>query len=110
MPHLYKRWDEPRCRFGDAAVVFFLVAQCLDGVFTYLGIAIYGIGIEANPIVGAAVAALGPFAGLASAKLVAAVFGMVLHLHRIHTAVAVLTIVYVAAAIVPWTLVLLRHF
>ena len=61
---LYKSWDDPRSRFGDAAVVAFLVMQCLDGVFTYLGVGIWGPGIEANPIVASAMAAGGIPVGL----------------------------------------------
>ena len=51
MPRLSKRWESPRSRFGDFAVLAFLVVQCLDGIFTYLGVTIWGPGIEANPIV-----------------------------------------------------------
>ena len=49
MRHLYRRWDTPRSTFGDLMVVVFLVVQCLDGVLTYLGVSIWGPGVEANP-------------------------------------------------------------
>src|SRR5207247_9016829 len=102
MGSLYKRWDEPRSRFGDAAVLAFLLVQCLDGVFTYLGVSIWGPGIEANPIISSAIAAGGITFGLGAAKLVAIGFGIVLHLRRVHNVVALLTAIYLTAATVPW--------
>ena len=109
MTHLYKRWDTPQCLFGDVAVLGFLVVQCLDGVFTYLGVKMWGLGIEANPLVSSAVATAGLGLGLAGAKLVAMGFGILLHLCRVHNLVALLTAIYVAAAIIPWTALFLTH-
>lgn len=104
---LYKSWDEPRSRFGDVAVVAFLVMQCLDGVFTYLGVGIWGPSIEANPIVASAMTAGGLTVGLCGAKLVAISFGMLLHLRRVHNLVALLTAIYFTVAILPWAAILL---
>jgi Domain of unknown function (DUF5658) len=109
MTHLYKRWDTPQCLFGDVAVLGFLVVQCLDGAFTYLGVKMWGLGIEANPLVSSAVAVAGLGFGLAGAKLVAMGFGILLHLCRVHTLVALLTAIYVAAAIIPWTALFLTQ-
>jgi hypothetical protein len=109
MAHLWKRWDDRQSRFGDLVVIGFLMVQFLDGVFTYLGVSIWGRGIEANPLVSLAIAAGGLGAGLATAKLVAIGFGIVLHLRRVHNLVALLTMVYVAAAILPWTALFLSH-
>jgi len=109
MEYLYKRWEAPRCWFGDLTVVAFLLVQCLDGAFTYLGVSVWGLGIEANPIISSTVQAVGLGAGLAGAKLIAAVLGMVLHLHRAHTLVALLTAVYLAGAILPWTALFLTN-
>jgi hypothetical protein len=103
MARLWKRWDARQSRFGDLAVLGFLLVQFLDGVFTYLGVSLWGPGIEANPLVGLAIATGGLGAGLAGAKLVAIGFGIGLHLRRVHTLVALLTAIYVAAAILPWT-------
>ena len=107
MALLYKRWDEPKSLFGDLMVVTFLVMQCLDGVFTYLGVGIWGLSIEANPIVATAMTAGGLTVGLFGAKLVAIGFGMLLHLRRVHNLVALLTAIYFAVAIVPWAALLL---
>jgi uncharacterized protein DUF5658 len=90
-------------------VLGFLLVQCLDGVFTYLGVKTWGPSVEANPLVSSAIAAAGPGLGLAGTKLLAATFGIVLHLRRVHMVVALLTALYVAAAIVPWTALFLTN-
>ena len=102
MERLCRPWDAADDLYGNALVIGFMVVQCLDGVFTYLGIATFGTSIEANPLVSSAIAVAGPGAGLAAAKLLAAACGIVLHLLRVHGLVAVLTAFYVALAIVPW--------
>src|SRR5262249_15065467 len=106
---LYKRWDTPRSLFGDLVVLGFVLVQCLDAAFTYLGMRTLGPGIEGNPLVSTAVAIAGLGAGLAGTKLVAIGFGMLLHLNRVHNLVALLTAIYLAAAIVPWTAILVTH-
>ena len=90
-------------------VLGFLCVQCLDGVFTYLGVTIWGLGIEANPLVSSAVATAGLAAGLASVKLMAISFGILLHLRRVHNLVALLNGIYLAVAILPWTAIFLTQ-
>jgi len=109
MRHLYRRWDTPKSTFGDLVVVVFLVVQCLDGVLTYLGVSIWGPGVEANPLISTAMAVAGPIRGLAGAKLVAIAFGIVLHLRRVHNIVALLTLIYLTVAILPWTALFLSR-
>jgi len=109
MGRLYRRWDNSRSLFGDLVVVGFVIAQVLDGVFTYLGVRIWGLGIEANPVVSSAVAVAGPIAGLTAVKLVAIGFGALLHVRRVHNLVALLTAIYFAMAIVPWTAIFLSQ-
>ena len=96
----------PNWRRGDVVVVAFLLAQCLDGVFTYIGVLTFGIGAEANPIVAGLMTHLGHGTGLMSAKLAAGLLGICLHLCGVHAAVALLTGFYFMVAIAPWTLVL----
>ncbi len=103
MARLYKPWDTPTSTFGDLAVLVFIVVQVLDGAFTYVGIRAWGPGIEANPIVSSAVAFAGIGTGLTATKLVAVGCGIILHLRRVHLLVALLTAIYLAAAILPWT-------
>ena len=103
MAGLVKQWEQPKSRFGDLVVVGFLLMQCLDAVFTYLGVAKWGQTIEANPLISLAMSTAGVVGALGIAKGVAISFGMLLHLRRVHTLVALLTAIYFALAIVPWT-------
>lgn len=92
--------------FGNLAVIVFMLVQYLDGFYTYAGFSIWGLNIEANPLIRSAVGVAGPGTGLAVAKLVAIGFGMLLHLRGVHLAVAVLTGVYIVLSIIPWTALL----
>ncbi|HEX4346646.1 MAG TPA: DUF5658 family protein [Vicinamibacterales bacterium] len=107
MARLYQPWDPAHRRFGDIAVVTFLCVQFLDGAFTYFGVRIWGPAIEGNPLISSAVAFAGLGLGLAGTKLVAIAFGMVLHLKRIHTLIALLTAFYLCVAILPWAILFL---
>jgi hypothetical protein len=101
-------WKGPvrKSVFGDIAVVLFLLSQCFDGVLTYVGVASFGLGIEANPLLTALMTTFGHGAGLAGAKIVAGTLGICLHLREVHGAVAVLTGFYFAVAIAPWAAIL----
>jgi hypothetical protein len=88
-------------------VVAFVLMQCLDGVFTYVGVGIWGPDIEANPFISSAMAVTGVIPGVGGAKLVAISLGMLLHLRRVHNLVALLTAIYFAVAVLPWTALLL---
>jgi hypothetical protein len=104
-----KRWNTPWELFGDVMVLGFLVVQCLDGAFTYLGVRTWGPGIEANPLMSSVVATAGLGAGLAGAKLVAMGFGILLHLRQVHGVVAALTALYICVAILPWAALFFTH-
>jgi hypothetical protein len=108
MAGLVKRW-QAKSRFGDLVVVCFLLMQCLDAVYTYLGIGIWGPAIEANPLIRSAIGATSVVAGLGAAKGVAIGFGILLHLRRVHILVALLTAIYFAVAILPWTALFLTN-
>jgi hypothetical protein len=109
MARLYRRWDTGS-RFGDIVVLLFLLAQCLDGAFTYLGISLWGPGVEGNPLISSAVSYAGLGLGLAGAKLFAVSLGIALHVARVHNALALLTGIYILGAIVPWMAMFLFHF
>ena len=100
------RSGTPRDRFGDVALVVFLLAQAFDGVLTYVGVSTYGLRMEGNPFVGWLMSAMGEAAGLATAKVAAGVFGIALHLSAVHKTVALLAVFYVAVAVLPWVAVL----
>jgi hypothetical protein len=106
MTHLWKPWGPRRSRFGDTVVIAFLLVQALDGILTYLGVATYGPGVEGNPLVASLMHAMGEATGLVAAKGVAVTLGAILHLGRVHGLVALLTGIYVAAAILPWAALL----
>ena len=91
-----------RSRFGDTVLVLFLLAQCLDGVFTYVGVVTYGSGIEANPLIAAMMAHFGHGFALMAAKSLAALLGVVLHVRQVHMAVALLAAFYLLVAVLPW--------
>jgi uncharacterized membrane protein len=95
-----------RSLFGDLVLVAFLLVQCFDGVFTYVGVSVFGLGIEANPLVASLMTHLGHGPGLLSAKMMAAFLGICLHFREVHLAVAVLTGFYAAAALAPWAMIL----
>jgi uncharacterized membrane protein len=96
-----------RSSFGDAVIVVFLLSQALDGVLTYLGLKQFGPGIEANPLISSALPVLGQAVAVAAAKLLAAGFGIVLHMRGVHRTVAALAALYFAAAVLPWALLLM---
>src|ERR1051326_7961635 len=95
MRRLYQAWDTPDSLFGDIAVVGFLLVQVLDGMFTYLGVTIWGLHIEANPLISSAAEYAGVGGAVVGAKLAAMLFGILLHVRRVHSLVALLTAFYI---------------
>jgi hypothetical protein len=91
-----------RSRFGDVAVVLFLVAQAMDGVLTYVGVTMLGTHMEANPFIAWLMGSVGSGAGLTGAKLVACGLGILLHLTSVHRVVASLAAFYLLVAVLPW--------
>jgi len=98
------RWQTiERCSFGNTMLLAFIVAQALDGVLTYVGIATFGASAEANPVVAWYVSAFGVGAGLALVKALAIACAATLHATARHRILAGLTAFYLAAAVLPWT-------
>ena len=91
-----------RSRFGDAALVAFLLAQAFDGVLTYVGVSTYGARMEGNPVLVWLMTTVGLGLAVTTAKTAAGVFGIALHLTSVHRVVALLTAFYVAVAVLPW--------
>ena len=92
--------------FGNLVVIAYLVAQACDGVFTYVGVSLYGAHMEANPVLGWMMETMGQGVALATAKGVAGAFGIALHLSSVQRVVAVLAVFYLDTAVVPWVAVL----
>ncbi len=84
----------------------FLLTQILDGILTYMGVSIFGVAAEGNPILAWLMASYGEAFALAGAKIVAALCGVALYVLAVDRLLAALTLVYIGAAVVPWTLVL----
>ena len=95
-----------RSLYGDLVLIIFLLAQCFDGVFTYVGVSVYGLAVEANPLIATLMANFGHGAALAMAKGIAALLGICLHLRQVHGAVAMLAFFYASVAIMPWVAIL----
>jgi Domain of unknown function (DUF5658) len=88
--------------FGNFVIVLFLIAQLLDGVFTYLGISTFGLS-EGNPLVALTFRHAGVGPGLTIAKLLAVACSILLHLLGLHRTLGVLTLLYLSLAVLPWT-------
>jgi len=99
-------WPARRPGAVEGLWLAFAAVQVLDGVLTYLGVRTFGLSIEANPLVAWYAGTLGPAAGLIAAKLFAVACASILYATARHRTVAVLTVIYVLFAIVPWAHVL----
>ncbi len=106
LPLLWRESARPS-RFGDLAIVLFLLAQSLDGAFTYVGVATFGERIEANPLLLMLMREMGTGPALLVAKVVAGTLGIALHLLGVHRAVALLSAFYFGAAVLPWAAILI---
>jgi len=97
-----RRWTSGT-RFGDVALVAFLVCQVLDGALTYVGVVTFGRSIEANPLLAWLMDTVGEATAVTGAKVLAGTCGIALHLTAVHRIVAILTLVYLGVAVLPWT-------
>jgi hypothetical protein len=95
-------WLRRSLTFGNFAILAFLVVQALDGMLTYVGLVTYGPAVEGNPLLSWLMGLMGAAPALAGAKAAASAFGIVLHLTAVHRTVALLAVLYVSAAILPW--------
>lgn len=95
--------------FGNVAIVLFIAVQTIDLIFTYVGVRVWGLDIEANPIVSSFMRLFGGFLGILIAKLAAILFGVILHIRRRHRLVILLTFFYIVIAIVPWVAIFLTQ-
>lgn len=91
--------------FGNFVILLFLVAQVLDGAFTYLGVAAFGLS-EGNPIIAYYITHHGVGPSVTVAKMLAVVCSMVLHLLGLHRTLGLLTLLYLSMAVLPWTYLL----
>jgi len=91
--------------FGNFVILLFFVAQVLDGVLTYLGVAAFGLS-EGNPIIAYYMKHHGVGPSVTVAKSLAIACAMLLHLLGLHRTLALLTLLYLSMAVLPWTYLL----
>ena len=96
-----------RTLFGDGILLAFILAQAADGAFTYLGVAT-GSAVEGNPLVAWSIAMFGAGVAVVGAKTMAIACGATLHMQAMHRTIGLLTILYLAAAVLPWSRMLLQ--
>lgn len=96
----------PRMIGHQLVFAAFLLTQILDGIFTYAGVSAFGVAAEGNPILAWLMTSYGELIALAGAKIVAACCGVALYILAVDRLLAILTLVYIGAALIPWTLVL----
>jgi hypothetical protein len=84
----------------------FIAVQVADGILTAVGVARFGLGVEANPLLVHSIETVGASTALVAAKSIAIVSGSVLHLYSYHLALVLLTVAYVFATLLPWAMLL----
>lgn len=96
----------PRMLGHQLVFAAFLLTQVLDGILTYVGVSIFGVAAEGNPILAWLMTSYGEAFALAGAKIMAALCGVALYALAVDRLLTALTLFYIGAAVVPWTLVL----
>jgi hypothetical protein len=91
---------------GDATLLAFVTVQLCDGLLTYAGVQMFGPPIEANPLVHWYIGAFGAVQGLLFTKVLAVGCAAILHCAARHRTLAILTLIYLAVAVVPWVALL----
>lgn len=87
-------------------LAIFVVFQVSDGLITYAAVQALGIQAEGNPLLVSWMHLAGPAQTLLGAKLLACGCGAVLYVLGVARILAILTLLYLWAAIVPWLQVL----
>src|SRR5262249_4037514 len=92
--------------FGDVMLLGFLLAQCFDGIFTYVGVVTFGVAIEANPFLSWLMVHFRNGGAGIGAKTGFGFLGLSLPLYGIHWGVAVLAGFFLTGPILPWVVIL----
>src|SRR5207249_5908891 len=83
-------------------LALFVSVQMADACMTAIGVGRYGVAAEANPMLALPIALFGPAVVLTTAKGMAILGAVVLHRCSWHLVLALLTVMYVFLAIMPW--------
>ena len=81
----------------------FTAVQIADAFLTLTGVSRFGPAVEANPLVAFFISMCGATAGLVAVKGVAIAAGALLHIRWEDLILALLTVLLVFAAVVPWS-------
>jgi hypothetical protein len=83
-------------------LAIFIVFQVSDGLMTYAAVHAFGIQAEGNPLLVTWMHLAGPGHTLLGAKTLACACGVLLYALGVVRILALLTLLYLGAAIVPW--------
>ena len=91
-----------------------IVVQALDGLLTSLGVSLFGIEAEGNPLIRALMYTFGHNVAIGMAKFVAVLLIITLAVLArkrgwIGGVLGALTCFYLAIAIIPWTVILMTY-
>ncbi|MBA2304261.1 MAG: hypothetical protein H0W08_16740 [Acidobacteria bacterium] len=87
---------------GRLVFAVFLVLQVADGLITYGAVSIFGGAAEGNPLLQTWIQLAGAGPALFGAKLLACGCGALLYVHGVERTLALLTALYLVAAVGPW--------
>jgi hypothetical protein len=85
-----------------AVLALFVIVQIADGLLTVVGVERFGMAAEANPMVALSMILFGPAIALIAAKGIAIGGAVMLYRLSRHALLALLTLMYVVVAVVPW--------
>jgi hypothetical protein len=90
--------------WSEATIVFviFLLVQIVDGLLTYVGVRLFGNGVEANLILSTWMDLIGAPGALIGAKLLACGCGYILYRTAWHRPLAITAGLCLGVAVIPW--------
>lgn len=93
--------DIPPGFLGNLIFVVFVLIQCLDGIFTYVGVS-QGLALEGNPLASLLMSIIGLCPGIMVLKTIGVGLAMLLYLLGSHRANALLIVFYLYFVLYPW--------
>ena len=105
-PATVSQWEFGRIAAHDRRAIWlaFVATQLLDGMLTSSGVRLFGMEVEGNPLILWYAQTIGPAAAVWGAKAFAVGCGAILDANDRYGALAAMTVLYLACAVVPWVL------